>query len=93
MLFEFVKPLDLLPGDLIAFSVKSEKDGVSKLKYLSIDEISEDELDDGSPAISCHGSLFGQPREEKNGVRKSNTRKQRFKISDTPSILLLKRSR
>jgi|ERR1700722_3300144 len=92
MPIKYIKPNEILPGDLIAFSVKTEKDTYSKVKYMYVDETSEDEFENGDVAVACHGSIFSQPLDNKTDATRSEIRKQKLRTREHPSVLLLERA-
>lgn len=91
-LLSYIKAIDILPGDTIAFSIKTEKDKYSKVKYMVVDETVEDEFDTGEAAVACHGQIYMQPTNKDVQVQLSTIKKQKLHLKEEATILLLHRN-
>jgi|ERR1035438_2535329 hypothetical protein len=91
MNLRYIKAVDILPGDMIAFSIKTDKDKYSKVKYMIVDDTVEDEFESGEPAVACHGRIYMQPADIKRDVSLSTIKKQKLHLKEEATILLLKR--
>ena len=92
MNLRYIKAGDICPGDRIAFSIKSEKDKYSKVKFMDVDETAEDEFENGEPAVACIGRIYMQPTEHKLDVQLSTIKKQKLHLKEDATILLLHRA-
>ena len=87
----YIKANEIQPGDIVAYSIKTEKDKYSKLKFMVVDETVEDEFDSGEPAVACHGRIYTQPPDHKSDVHLSTIKKQKLHLKEEATILLLHR--
>ena len=91
MMPKYIKATDIQPGDIVAFSIKTEHDKYSKVKFMYVEETMEDEFESGDAAVSCRGCIYMQPENNHTDVQLSTIKRQKLHIKDVPTILLLKR--
>jgi hypothetical protein len=87
----YIKAVDIRPGDRIAYSIKTDKDKYSKVKFMDVDDTVEDEFESGEPAVACHGRIYMQPTDIKRDVSLSTIKKQKLHLKEEATILLLSR--